>query len=134
MQRDLLPQIAIGVLVIGAIAFGLIVTGGPSGGRMQKRDKERMKDLRELVEFVHCISDEKGNKLPETLEPNRKCHRNIQLNDPFTDKPYSYTRLSDKKFSICAEFEWPEILPERHIQAGRFERSQGCAVSTYNPN
>jgi hypothetical protein len=118
-------------VVAAVVGLGLSVTGGPGAGRMAKRDQERLSDLLNLVQFIHCRADAASGILPDRLDPDPACNVDIRLSDPFTGFAYSYARTGDTGFRICAGFEQPQALTEIHLDDASFERSTGCVVGTH---
>lgn len=129
MSRDAFPQIALVVLVALVIVVGLITVGGPGAGREERRDRARMSDLRDLSRHTICIAQVQGGNLPEALVEDASCTAEKRLNDPFTDAPYIYTRVSDIAYRLCADFE----APERLTGNSKLDRETGCVQFNYAP-
>ena len=128
MSRDRLAILALGALVVGALILALIEVGGPARGALEKRDEARFRDLLQLQSLAYCVFHE-DKSLPETLEPKGTCSRPVRSNDPITGQPYTYERLDETRFRLCADFEDPDQFGDLYIvrQADSFEN--GCLIS-----
>jgi hypothetical protein len=131
MRSEYLPQILIALIVVVAVIVGLVVVGGPTAGRMEKRDEARITDLRELASFVECVADSNQNTLPEKLGQIESCSRDVRLSDPFTDVPYRYEPISPTAFRVCAELERPGAATQTSWHNWEFEPSTGCLTASY---
>lgn len=131
MRADQLPPILIGIAVAAAIGLGLMVTGGPGTGRMEKRDARRLSDLAALGDYVVCLADAADHRLPEALTRSEACRQDTPFEDPFTGAPYRYERASDTSFRLCAGFERPALIPDAQMHEGRLERPSGCLIYRY---
>lgn len=103
------PKILWGIAclaIIGAIAGGLVITGGPEGERARRMDNRRANDLRQLQTAV--LDEYRANaQLPASLLALQARNHTIAdyMNDPVTGKPYGYTKTADDAFQLCATFE-----------------------------
>ncbi|MDR5653435.1 hypothetical protein [Ruixingdingia sedimenti] len=129
MRADRLTLWLFVALLAAAVVLGLVASGGPGTARAERRDSERMMNLRGLAGHVQCVANAAGGRLPEAIHPDPACNQDIVLNDPFDGTPYRYERSSDTSFRLCAGFERPQVLrPNRD-----FEASSGCLVVDYKP-
>ncbi|MBV0892003.1 hypothetical protein KTN05_09085 [Paracoccus sp. Z118] len=118
---------AIAALAVAAIVGGLILSGGPGRGRMERRDATRMDDLTRLSTHISCLAGDSG-RMPASLEETAGCPGPVRLADPFTDAAYRIEPLEDGKFRLCAGFELPAD------DAGRWQRRSGdCVVFDLPP-
>lgn len=100
------------VVVFGAIAVGIALTGGPIQARHDRFDKARLNDLDAIADALHCRKQTRSNAvLPAELTQEAieaHCSRANLLRNAFVDEetgePYRYIRASDREFSICAGF------------------------------
>lgn len=127
MNRFILVA-AVGMVVV-ALSWGFSIVGGPSQGRAEKRDAERGQDLQRLRRYLECRREDAV--LPQSLADETYCsglRAGVRFNDPVTGAAYTYKRVSDMRFDICAVFEMP---PRKRFQTGRwllivFDGQTGC--------
>jgi hypothetical protein len=119
-----LPQIAIGALVLAGITVGVIATGGPERGRAERRDKDRQSDIRSLAYHVECLTGPTG-QLPDDLTPTDTCPANgVDFKDE-TDKPYTYQKVTESEYLLCAAYEYPAAL-WGNLEREGLDRTTGC--------
>lgn len=129
MQTEDLAKIGFGVVVVLAIIGGIATVGGPATGRMEKRDQARISDLNELRNYVTCVARARDKTLPDSLDGNSECKRNLNRTDPFDGTPYVYRKLSDTSYELCANFERPEALSR--WQGQNLHSETGCLRYEY---
>jgi len=95
-------------VVSGAIAaFWLL--GSPSQQRLISFDRQRLMDLRAIA-FRLTDSAMNSNNAPEPLPEELPQGTNYQgyagqsTQDPVTQEPYEYERVSDTAYKLCATF------------------------------
>ena len=132
MSGKLFLTLAIAVVAAAVIA-GLLVVGGPIQGRHNKFDDRRYGMLRQITYTLLCVSPRYRRVLPVELTPEslqaycpRSRHTAADLTDKETGKPYTYHRISDHEFSICANFHDAERI-------ARIKRPVGFGTS-FDPN
>ncbi len=126
MHADRLPLLLIAGFAVIAVILGIVVTGGPGAGRMERRDRDRHADMRDLKTHVACLADRREGLLPDTLETAEGCFVTPdQLTDPLTGAPYRYRVLDAARYEICADFEQPEDATTYQINQG-FDTATGC--------
>jgi len=118
-------------LALTAIVAGLLSVGGPGSARMDERDAERVRDLQELRYFVECIAASTDGTVPDSLDGSDICTRDLNRADPLTDTYYSYERLSDTAYRLCADFENPARAAEYF--AIPLDSESGCVTWAYTP-
>ena len=119
------------MLALAFMIAGLWLAGGPSTGRAEKRDAQRMADLVELQHLTFCLAETAEGELPETIDITETCQRDIALNDPFTDTAYVYQKVSDRAHKWCADFELPERVHD--YGSDGLDPETGCVQFTYRP-
>ncbi|MFA5581935.1 MAG: hypothetical protein WDA25_08295 [Paracoccaceae bacterium] len=102
-----LPALLLAGMGVAAIILGLSVTGGPTQGRMERRDEQRRQDVNALSFQINCLAQNAGNQLPQVIESTDECLFTGRLNDPLTDIPYRYEPLGNHSYRLCAAFETP---------------------------
>ena len=87
--------------VVAAIAAGFWVLGTPGRQREIAADRQRLQDMGTIAQRLHerYLTDNDSFELPATLEASEL------RNDPLTNQPYEYERLSDRDFNLCATFD-----------------------------
>ena len=130
MQAEQLAKLGLGIAVVAAIIAGIATVGGPAQGRMEKRDMARMQDLRDLQSYVTCVARARDKTLPDSLDGNPECPRDLTTEDPWDGTPYTYPKLDAISYELCAKFELPEELPS--WQAQQLNKETGCVRYQYH--
>lgn len=122
------------LMVGGAILGGIWVAGGPEHARMQKRDQQRLHDIRDLVDFIKC--ELPNEPLPASLPAVDFCDgKKLRkpLVDPATGAPYVYERTSEDRFKVCATLELSAkdrrqagIYRSYYLQQAQFDEQTVC--------
>ncbi len=101
------------LVVVTAITFGILATGGPFQARIDRFDKLRYDDLVSIAISLACdgVLNKPLPDLPNKLERSSfsdYCRSYIvqdkTLIDNETGEPYKYTRINSREFKVCAEF------------------------------
>lgn len=98
--------------IVVAIIVGILTVGGPSSARQDVFDQRRYDNLRQIAAALHC---ENWRIMQPELPPElnlqsiRSYCGGIEIQasvlvDNETDAPYTYTRISDTEYSVCAVF------------------------------
>ncbi len=129
------------LLAVLAIGYGFYITGGPYAARNNRFDEQRLMDLAQISKALQCgyyaIED---RDLPQTLSIDSLSEycpsvtlTDDELVDNETGNPYEYTRESDIRYIVCADFydSAGSIERNRYIYFGRtdraaFYRNEGC--------
>lgn len=119
------------LLSLALIAAGIWLAGGPATARAEMRDAERMEDLHELRELTFCLAETAGGVLPDAIDMSAICQREIALTDPFTGQAYRYSRISERAYKWCADFEMPDRISAYGAQ--NLDQDTGCVQFTYRP-
>ncbi len=87
--------------VIAAIAAGFWVLGTPGRQREVAADRQRLQDISTIAQRLHerYLGTNSNQALPTSLEAED------MRNDPLTNQPYEYKRLSDRTYELCATFD-----------------------------
>lgn len=87
--------------VLAGIVAGFWVLGSPGRQRLIASDQRRASDLQETARTLYWQAQDKGEdyRLPDTLSTRELGE------DPITQQPYEYNRLSDSTYELCAVFE-----------------------------
>ncbi|GGE58870.1 type II secretion system protein [Actibacterium pelagium] len=131
MQTEDLAKIGFGVVVVLAIIGGIVTVGGPATGRMEKRDQARLSDIRALQNYVTCVARARDKTLPDSLDGNNECRRELDRTDPFDGTPYVYRKLSETSYELCANFELPDALST--WQRPQLDPETGCLQYEFIP-
>jgi hypothetical protein len=100
-------------VILGSIVGGLLITGGPDRQRLIRFDQTRAHHLNSIESKIQQYFREK-NRLPAQLADVNGFDSNLDANglpvDPVTKQSYSYLKVNDFSFKICATFQ-TELLP-----------------------
>ena len=89
------------IVMIAAVLAGLHVLGSPAHQRDLRLDGHRTLSLHQISNSIHRYWTA-NHALPVDLTT-----MDVQTDwrsDPVTGKPYTYKRLSDESYSLCANF------------------------------
>jgi hypothetical protein len=106
--------------VLGAVAGGLFIVGGPSEGRVRRLDERRVQDLIAIRDSIAAYAQDHA-ALPASLTdvPYGLETRGV-LRDPVTNQPYEYHVTGDKTFELCADFQRESDDGATEIYVDRF--------------
>ncbi len=123
-----LSAIVATIAVAVAIAWGFVLVGSPGGRRLERVDEQRLSDLQTIVREIHSLmidpmaTTEKEKimlktTLPKSLEELAAAARDEKINlaDPETGEPYTYTIKDKTTFESCAMFARPQKRIERYF-------------------
>lgn len=102
----------VAAFLLAAIVVGLLSVGGPESARRDRYDQLRYEDLRFLETALRCTNWRiLGPELPDelTLGSLRSYCGGVEVDpdrlvDDETGEPYRYTKISEREFSVCADF------------------------------
>ena len=105
-------SIVLSLVVVGAVAWGVVVVGSPSTARLQRLDLRRLEDLQTIFREVQSLCRDPDVKhelkrgLPETLDELAALARSerISLTDPATGERYVYAVRDGTSYELCATF------------------------------
>jgi hypothetical protein len=91
--------VATAAVVVGVVA-GFWVLGTPGRQRQIAADRQRISDINAISQTLHQQYIDRNDTftLPTSLSDTEN------RNDPVTNQPYTYERLSDQTYQLCAEF------------------------------
>lgn len=100
------------VVVVAAVAWGIVLAGTPGQVRMRRYDAQRLDDLRAVHREIQalCVDPEDREALkralPATLEELAEAafYERIRLADPETGEPYRYRVVNETTYELCATF------------------------------
>lgn len=110
-----------------AVVAGLVVGGGPIQARAEKRDGQRLVDLRAISANIECQFNDTG-QLPEAPAKTDACPAVPPTADP-NGAEYTYSRTDDRHWRVCASFERPEPLPDMGYGPD-FDAEAGCITGS----
>ena len=107
-------SVALTIVVIVAVVWGVVLVGSPTTARLQRFDQQRLEDLQTIFREVQSlcqdpdIKDELKRALPDTLDELAALARSerINLTDPETRQRYVYTVKDGTTYELCATFTW----------------------------
>jgi len=92
------------IIVVAVVVGGLILIGSPAQERMRRIDAQRVADLSAVASAVDLYWT-RHKTLPPSLEDlSRERGGSVRLLDPDTKQPYSYRRIGDNFYELCADF------------------------------
>lgn len=91
----------IGIVVALTIATGFTLIGSPVNQQLLRYDETRYNDMQQVKYRIESYY-QANNKLPASLQDLN--YSGMSLNDPQTGKPYTYTIISEDKYTICTDF------------------------------
>ncbi|WP_198666059.1 DUF5671 domain-containing protein [Tropicimonas sp. IMCC34043] len=122
---------ALALLVVPLAILGLVATGGPGKGRIERRDEARIRDLATFSVYANCVAQTHGGTLPETLGIDPDCQWDVRFADPFSNAPYRYKRLSASAYQVCGDFEDAAWVAD--LAPPDFDTETGCIHASYRP-
>jgi hypothetical protein len=101
--RQLLAGI-VTLVVVAAVATGIVILGSPSDERAKRLDLRRVSDLQGMQNAVDFYFAERA-ALPASVEELSE-HPGVRIGgDPVTGAAYRYRPLGAEQFELCATFE-----------------------------
>lgn len=105
-------SVALSMIVIVAVVWGIALVGSPGVARLQRFDQQRLEDLRTIFREVQSlchdpdIKNELKRALPDSLDELARLARTerINLTDPETGQAYVYTVKGQTTYELCAKF------------------------------
>ncbi|MFD2739083.1 hypothetical protein ACFSUD_05855 [Sulfitobacter aestuarii] len=113
-------------LVAAALLAGLSLIGGPTQARLERQDRQRAADLREIGRYHACLretDDHDGYSAERCGPPDRVSG----WRDPVSAAPYVLREIDEGAFAVCATFAGDRLKtrqPRPH--ALQFDRAEGC--------
>ena len=127
--------ISVAATVLLALAAAFWSIGGPGQARRDRVDALRLQDLTNIAQALQCNRDAAGaTPLPQSLTldsltghcPGWSNLTAEVLVDALSSTPYSYHRLSDMRFEICAVFFDATRSAARRTLSFPFDAETGC--------
>ena len=94
----------VSLVVVAAIAAGVVILGSPSEERARRLDRRRVAELQGLRTAVNYAYMQKG-KLPASLDELANEPGVRVSTDPVTGAAYRYRTVGAEEFELCATFE-----------------------------
>ena len=95
-----------GLLVVAAVAAGLVLLGSPRQARLRRMDDQRLSALQALTNTVDAYMGKHG-ALPDTIDQlaaDQVWLAPSALRDPETGAPYDYRKTGPAAYLLCARF------------------------------
>lgn len=87
------------VAVAAGTVAGFWVLGTPGQQRLIMSDRQRLEDLNAIANTLYWQNqDQEGYVLPDILDSRD------ERQDPITQEPYSYSKVDDTRYQLCASF------------------------------
>ncbi len=105
-------SVAMSMVVVVAVVWGVALVGSPGTARLQRFDQQRLDDLQTMFREIQSlcrdpdIKTELKRALPDTLDELAVLARSerINLTDPETRQRYVYTVKDGTAYELCATF------------------------------
>ena len=92
------------IIVLVAVAVGLVLSGPPGEQRQKRLDTKRVSDLRNIARVMDTYTEDRG-ELPSALTDLVDGRRLTRMPaDPVTGIPYRYEIVSATQYKLCARF------------------------------
>lgn len=98
-------SVIVSVLVILSVISGFVLIGSPSTQRAKIYDNQRIQDLQSIQWQITSHYQSKGQTPVSLAELNDPLSGFSVPTDPESSEPYTYNKISDVKFSLCADFK-----------------------------
>lgn len=93
------------IIVLVAVAVGLVLSGPPGEQRQKRLDTKRVSDLRNIARVMDAHTEDRG-ELPAALTDLVDGRRLTRMPaDPVTGIPYRYEIVSATQYKLCARFD-----------------------------
>ena len=131
MSTGRLGLIGVVIVVVAAVAAGLVISGSPGEQRRLRADDERVADLQRLSNVIGRYYRE-TESLPGDLATllNGWISQEIPR-DPDTDQPYGYELLAETAYRLCADFAL-ESRPTRQPEFWDHGPGRQCFAFDYS--
>ena len=113
-----------------AVAAGLFINGGPGRARKEGRDDDRLRQLQQISANIRCQAEALG-RVPDAPQTTDLCPTPFALQNPETGEAYTYIRVDDRNWRLCAAFELPARIRTR--DGAQFDAGHGCLLGTLTP-
>ena len=111
-----MKKIFIGIiitLIVGAVGYGLYLTGSPGAQRQVRFDERRVSNLQEISRAISSYHTQTGT-LPEALTALESLDFFLlSFSDPNTGEAYEYRVISEVTYELCAVFESDSSLTQK---------------------
>jgi hypothetical protein len=104
------------VLVLAAIAAGMLALGSPSEQRARRLDDRRLEDLRSLAGAIEDHWSE-HRELPRSLDELPAAFESSR-HDPETGEGYEYSVGAENRYRLCATFSRDATVEQRRPPPG----------------
>ena len=91
----------IGLIVAITLFMGFTMIGSPVNQQVIRYDETRYNDFQQLKYRIESYY-QTNNSLPRSLQDLN--YTGMNLNDPQTNKPYTYTITDTDHYKLCTEF------------------------------
>jgi hypothetical protein len=99
--------------VLAAIVAGFWLLGSPNQQRLISLDTQRVQDLSMIASELNIdLSPINGSTAAKPLPEQLPQRIRDQFKDPDTQEPYTYKRISDQAYQLCATFATSSQKPQ----------------------
>lgn len=96
--------IAVGAVIVAAIAMAVMKMGGPGAQRQMRLDERRVEDLNRIDQELRSYFDAQKALPPDLARLAAQPGLALSINDPDTTAPYAYQPGQNGHFRLCARF------------------------------
>lgn len=130
-----ISAIVAGVIVLTMVVIGLFLVGSPAQERTRRRDQERVSELSMLQNHISTYWQVKRT-LPATLAEVNDETRGIRVpTDPDPTKMYTYEKVGELSFRLCADFELASMDDEVYFEESwKHTAGRNCFQRTIDPD
>jgi len=109
-SRNVAAVVAI-VVVVAAVATGLVMLGPPSEQRALVLDERRVASMQALRSAIETYWHDHG-RLPGSIAELVQANQVLvaDTKDPVTNREYRYRAVTGNSYELCADFERPSPL------------------------
>jgi hypothetical protein len=136
LGRTRLFVAAVGAVCLALSTLSLSRIGGPEATRMERRDRIRLDQIREVARALICHTEGGGAEPAALGGVSGAClspDRAAQLVDPLTGAAYGIARPSPGVVRVCAGFEAAARLGRTDWADPPFDRESGCVTAAARP-
>jgi len=97
-------SMVVSVIVLLSVVGGFVLIGSPSTQRSKAYDNQRVSDLQSIQNQITYYYQSKGTTPTSLIDLDDPLSGFVTPTDPESSSPYTYNKISNVKFSLCADF------------------------------
>jgi hypothetical protein len=111
------------LIVVVAVAVGLVLSGSPAAERARGLDARRVEDFVRISSAIDLYFARQHTLPAKPADLGPLSGPSLSLTDPATSAPYEYRTLAAKRYELCAAFTAPS--GEAHDQPEFWKHGAG---------